>query len=254
MEETAYRLRKTVKTAWNRKLYSRSSVFYCLWNPTAGSGWKCPSGDYQNYRRSGRYFETIHEAENRRKPSGNYAQRPSGDFNQSLMELGATVCVPNGMAKCEVCPIAQFCKARASKPFWNIRKRTQKQRKIEEKTVLVIQNGQEFAIHKRPSKGLLAGLYESSKSGRILNREEILSYIKKLSLIPLHIAEAGEAKHIFSHVEWHMKGYFIKVASTEEKKVGDLIFVEIKKESEKGNIPFLPHLELIENTLRRTFR
>ena len=159
-----------------------------------------------------------------------------GDFNQSLMELGATVCVPNGMAKCEVCPIAQFCKARASKTVLEYPKKApKKQRKIEEKTVLVIQNGQEFAIHKRRSKGLLAGLYELPNQEGYLNREEILSYIKKLSLIPLHIAEAGEAKHIFSHVEWHMKGYFIKVASTEEKKVGDLIFVD-KKES-KGKYP-----------------
>ena len=159
-----------------------------------------------------------------------------GDFNQSLMELGATVCVPNGMAKCEVCPIAQFCKARASKTVLEYPKKApKKQRKIEEKTVLVIQNGQEFAIHKRPSKGLLAGLYELPNQEGYLNREEILSYIKKLSLIPLHIAEAGEAKHIFSNVEWHMKGYFIKVASTEEKKVGDLIFVD-KKES-KGKYP-----------------
>jgi len=50
-------------------------------------------------------------------------------------------------------------------------------------------------------------LYELPNQEGYLNREEILSYIKKLSLIPLHIAEAGEAKHIFSHVEWHMKGY-----------------------------------------------
>ena len=115
------------------------------------------------------------------------------------------------------------------------KKSTKKQRKIEEKTVLVIQNGQEFAIHKRPSKGLLAGLYELPNQEGYLNREEILSYVEGLSLIPLHIADAGEAKHIFSHVEWHMKGYFIKVASTEEKKVGDLIFVD-KKES-KGKYP-----------------
>ena len=88
--------------------------------------------------------------------------------------------MPNGMAKCEVCPIAQFCKARASKTVLEYPKKApKKQRKIEEKTVLVIQNGQEFAIHKRPSKGLLAGLYELPNQEGYLNREEILSYIKK---------------------------------------------------------------------------
>lgn len=101
--------------------------------------------------------------------------------------------------------------------------------------MLVIQNGQEFAIHKRPSKGLLAGLYELPNQEGYLSRDEILAYVEKLSLMPLHIVEAGEAKHIFSHVEWHMKGYFIKVAATEEKRIGDLIFVD-KKES-KGKYP-----------------
>ena len=55
--------------------------------------------------------------------------------------------------------------------------------------------------------------------------------------MPLHIADAGEAKHIFSHVEWRMKGYFIKVASTDEKKIGELIFVD-KKET-KGRYTYI---------------
>lgn len=161
-----------------------------------------------------------------------------GDFNQSLMELGATVCVPNGMAKCEMCPLAHLCKARANKTVMEYPKKApKKKRKIEERTILVIQNGQEFAIHKRPAKGLLAGLYELPNKEGYLKRDEILSYVEELNLLPLHISEAGEAKHIFSHVEWHMKGYFIKVASTEEKNVGDLIFVDKKESQGKYPIP-----------------
>lgn len=161
-----------------------------------------------------------------------------GDFNQSLMELGAMVCVPNGMAKCQQCPIAHLCKAREKGTVMEYPKKAQKkQRKIEERTVLVIQNGQEFALHKRPPKGLLAGLYELPNREGNLSRDEVLDYVKELSLIPLHIADAGEAKHIFSHVEWHMNGYFIKVASTEDKKVGDLIFVDKKESRGKYPIP-----------------
>ena len=73
---------------------------------------------------------------------------------------------------------------------------------------MILQNGQEFAIQKRPSGGLLGGLYELPNCDGNLSREEILSCVEKLGLIPLHIADAGEAKHIFSHVEWRMKGYF----------------------------------------------
>ncbi len=39
-------------------------------------------------------------------------QRP-GDFNQSIMELGATVCTPKN-PKCSECPVAKFCKAKYS--------------------------------------------------------------------------------------------------------------------------------------------
>ncbi len=159
-----------------------------------------------------------------------------GDFNQALMELGATVCVPNGAPKCNDCPLNHLCGAHQKGTELDYpKKAAKKQRRIEEKTVLVIQNGQEFAICRRPPRGLLAGLYELPNREGYVSREEILEYIKGLGLLPLHIKEAGEAKHIFSHVEWHMKGYFIKVASTEEKEKGKLVFVD-KKES-KGKYP-----------------
>lgn len=159
-----------------------------------------------------------------------------GEFNQSLMELGATVCLPKGMPRCGECPVRKLCQARAHGTMLDYPKRAEKKpRKVEERTVLIIQNNQEFAIHKRPPKGLLAGLYELPNREGYLSREEILDYVESLGLLPLHIAAAGEAKHIFSHVEWRMKGYFIKVASTEEKKIGELIFVD-KKES-RGRYP-----------------
>lgn len=159
-----------------------------------------------------------------------------GAFNQSLMELGATVCIPNGMAKCDACPVRHLCGARAHGTVLDFpKKAAKKQRRIEEKTVLLIQNGQEYAICKRPDKGLLAGLYEFPNMEGWFTQEEVLSAVEELKLMPLHIRAAGEAKHIFSHVEWHMKGYVVKVASTEEKKAGNLLFIN-KKES-KGKYP-----------------
>lgn len=159
-----------------------------------------------------------------------------GEFNQSLMELGATVCLPNGTPRCQDCPVRRSCLSHAHGTMMDYpRKAEKKPRRVEERTVLIIQNDQEFAIHKRPPSGLLAGLYELPNREGHLSREEILEYVESLGLLPLHIAPAGEAKHIFSHVEWRMKGYFIKVASTEEKKIGELIFVD-KKES-RGRYP-----------------
>lgn len=162
------------------------------------------------------------------------ADRP-GAFNQSLMELGAVVCIPNGMAKCQVCPVQHLCSARAHGTVLEYpKKAAKKQRRIEEKTVLLIQNGQEYAVCRRPDKGLLAGLYEFPNMDGWLTEEEVIRAVEALKLMPLHIKHAGEAKHIFSHVEWHMKGYVVRVAST-EKRAGNLLFID-KKES-KGKYP-----------------
>ena len=149
----------------------------------------------------------------------------AGMFNQALMELGAIVCVPNGEPKCAECPWKTFCKAKAEGLIDVIpRKAKKKPRKIEEKTILIIRHGNETVIRKRPEKGLLAGLYEfPSMEGR-RSEEEVLDHLEGLGYRPLHIKQLEEAKHIFSHIEWHMTGYAIKVEEMDF----------MKKEAENG--------------------
>ena len=103
------------------------------------------------------------------------------DFNQGLIELGAIVCVPNGAPKCEECPLAYLCEAnqkgiQAELPV----KKKAKERRIEKKTVLVIRDGDCLAIRKRPSKGLLAGLYEFPNLEGHLTEKQVVSYCKKI--------------------------------------------------------------------------
>lgn len=161
-----------------------------------------------------------------------------GAFNQALMELGATVCIPNGTAKCGECPLKVFCKAQKHGTVQEYpKKAAKKKRRIEEKTILLIQNGQEYAIHKRPQKGLLAGLYEFPNKSGFLTEDEVLQTVKDLKLMPLHIREAEEAKHIFSHVEWYMRGYVIRVAATGTKQLDGLIFVDKSESEERYPIP-----------------
>lgn len=150
-----------------------------------------------------------------------------GDFNQALMELGAVVCVPNGQAKCEQCPVAFMCQAHACGQEMEFpKKAAKKPRAVQKKTILVIQDGHKTVIRRRPRKGLLAGLYELPNLDGWKSEEEILSCVKEWGMTPLRILQLGEAKHIFSHVEWQMQGYQIRVASVEEGSLGDLIFVE----------------------------
>ena len=156
-----------------------------------------------------------------------------GDFNQALMELGAVVCVPNGQARCMECPVAVLCKAyhHGTVDEFPV-KAPKKKRTIENRTVLVIQDGERTAIHKRPQEGLLAGLYELPNVEGHLSMDEALQKVKEMNLEPLHIETLPEAKHIFSHIEWRMIGYRIRVSSLEERKESSFIFTE-KKQSEK---------------------
>lgn len=169
------------------------------------------------------------------------ADRP-GDFNQALMELGAMVCIPNGEPKCRECPWYDFCEARITNTTSEFpKKKSKKARTIEEKTVLVIKDEDKAAFHRRPDKGLLAGMYEFPMLEGRRTKEEVLEYLKEINLKVLHIQPIGEAKHIFSHKEWHMTGYAIRVDELERPNSKDTgeewLFIDRKEAREKYPIP-----------------
>lgn len=169
------------------------------------------------------------------------ADRP-GDFNQALMELGAMVCLPNGEPKCAECPWGAICRARR---FGKIaeypKKKAKKARKIEEKTVLVIQDGEKAAFRKRREKGLLAGMYEFPMLEGRRTEEEVLGELRQIGLKVLHIKPIGDAKHIFSHKEWHMTGYAVRVDELENPEGAgagqDWLFIDKHEAREKYPIP-----------------
>lgn len=158
----------------------------------------------------------------------------ASDFNQGLIELGAIVCVPNGGPKCEKCPVKEYCIAHAENLTAEIPvKKKAKTRKIEERTVLIFKDGKQIAIRKRPAKGLLAGLYEFPNLEGKLSMDEVTEYSKKIGLMPVRVQKLPEAKHIFSHIEWHMIGYEVSVDELEKTNEKGFLFIhpeQIKKE------------------------
>ena len=161
-----------------------------------------------------------------------------GDFNQALMELGAVICVPNGQAKCTECPVAFTCMAYRHDKVDKIPvKIPKKARKLENRTVFVIQDGEYTAIRKRPDTGLLAGLYELPNIQGHLRREEALLYVEKLGLEPLYIEELPPAKHIFSHIEWSMQSYRIKVSFLKKVQDKEIVFVSKEQSGKQYAIP-----------------
>lgn len=161
-----------------------------------------------------------------------------GDLNQALMELGAVICVPNGAPKCEECPLASQCRSRASGTTEKFPVKSKgKSRRIEDRTVLVIRDGERVAIRRRPSRGLLAGLYEFPNYKGHLSRQEVLNLLEEEHLSPVRILPLQESKHIFSHVEWHMTGYLVRVASLDSGEGTGFLFVDIGTAEEKYPVP-----------------
>lgn len=162
----------------------------------------------------------------------------AGAFNQALMELGATVCVPNGAPHCEKCPWEKLCLAH-KKGYETAypHKAKKKARVIEDYTILVIQDADKTAIRKRPEKGLLAGMYEFPWVSGFCTEEEVLEIVKGMGYAPIYIKELTKSKHIFSHKEWHMKGYAVRVDELTEKPETELLFAEGGETEEKYPMP-----------------
>jgi A/G-specific adenine glycosylase len=161
----------------------------------------------------------------------------AGDFNQSLIELGAIVCVPNGEPKCGECPLKELCKAHGDNVELELPKKTPpKKRRIEKRTVLVLLSDNKAALKKRPPKGLLAGLYELPNLEGQYDSEKVLEYVKGLGLSPIRIQPLPEAKHIFSHIEWHMAGFAVKIDEPDQEPEG-FFFVEKAQMEETYSIP-----------------
>ena len=159
-----------------------------------------------------------------------------GDFNQALMELGAMVCVPNGEPHCTDCPLEKLCQAHLQNATGEIPvKKAKKPRRTEEKTVLIIRDGEHLAIHKRPEKGLLSGLYELPNTPGILTQDEAVQWVKEKGFSPIRIRPLEPAKHIFSHVEWHMSAYLVWIE--DPIQTGEYLFVEPSLTEEKYPIP-----------------
>ncbi len=165
-----------------------------------------------------------------------------GDFNQAMMEIGACVCIPNGAPRCLECPLQHICMAHAANRELEFpKKAAKKKRKIEEKTVLIIRDENKAALKKRPNKGLLAGMYELPTLEGYKTAEEIIQYLAESGLQTLYIQPLVDAKHIFTHKEWHMKGYMVRVDELEHKLLNEeseqWLFIEPQETQRKYPVP-----------------
>ena len=124
-------------------------------------------------------------------------ERP-GDYNQALMDLGSGICTPRA-PKCETCPVAAFCAARAGGDAESYpRLPPPIARREVEVTVVLAYLGGRVLVRRRPSKGLLAGLWEfpNFSEGTL---EDTLPGARATG-------ELARSRHVFTHLVWNMRG------------------------------------------------
>lgn len=168
-----------------------------------------------------------------------------GALNQALMDLGATVCLPNGAPLCHACPWAGLCLAHLEEKTGEIPVKGQKKaRRIERRRVFLIIDKGRVALRKRPDSGLLASLWElPNELGEALP-------LDAWGIVPRSLADGGKGKHIFTHVEWHMTGVVVRPAG--ETLPAGWVWADRGELQEKYPIPsaFSPFLGQVRQLLQ----
>ncbi|GAB2025708.1 A/G-specific adenine glycosylase [Lactovum odontotermitis] len=126
-----------------------------------------------------------------------------GDFNQALMDLGASICLPKS-PKCEICPISAYCAAFAQ---GTQEKFPVKSKKLKQKDVyyqaFALKSAGKYLMAQRPSNGLLADMWTFPLKEVQENAEIDLPADFKSSVVKFE--EIGEITHVFSHLKWHVR-------------------------------------------------
>ena len=137
----------------------------------------------------------------------------AGDFTQALMELGATLCGPNWKPQCGQCPCAALCRAFQNGTAESLPVRSpKKEKRQEDRTVFILSCDGRYALHRREKKGLLAGLWEFPNVSGRLQLDEAMQAVEKLGIAPREVQRQVERKHIFTHIQWNLRGYYLEAA------------------------------------------
>ena len=158
-----------------------------------------------------RYWQLAEEL----VPEAPAAEAPNdpGDFNQALMELGATVCVPQRPA-CLVCPLQEVCQARrAGEAERYPPKKRERTVPTVDVVTLVVRRGAEVLLLRRAPAGLWGGLWEPPTGDRGAAEEPAWEALFRLSeglglRLPGEALQAARPLPPFEHVLTHRRMRF----------------------------------------------
>jgi A/G-specific adenine glycosylase len=130
----------------------------------------------------------------------------AGAYNQALMDLGATVCLPRG-PRCGLCPLVQDCEARAAGRQDELpRLPARKAPRPVSVVALLLERDGSLLLRQRPDTGLLAGLWgppDRIVEGRETSEDALAALARELGLGPsAHPRSLGSLEHTFTHQRW----------------------------------------------------
>ncbi len=161
----------------------------------------------------------------------------AGKLNQALMELGAGICLPNGMPLCHRCPIHRACYAYDVDRMLDYPvKPEKKNRRLEQLNVFFIVLNGKIAIRKRDNQGLLKGLWELPNTTGTRDDTNIFAYLKEIGILEAKVEKLGRAKHIFTHIQWDMDCYYVDASEKDVDFTGNL-WVSVEELQNKYAIP-----------------
>lgn len=138
-----------------------------------------------------------------------YPKNDCGQFTQALMELGATVCTPKS-PKCTECPANDFCRAYANGTVLQYPvKQPKKDKRLEKRTVFLLQCEDRYALIKRTESGLLSGLWQLPNILGEMDVNQALHTADAFGVQPVELYKQMHRVHIFTHIKWQMTCYHI---------------------------------------------
>jgi len=167
--------------------------------------------------RNGHGRRTIRQLAERLLP-----RKRCGDFNQALMELGATICRPHDAARCTACPVRRQCTAHASDTVAALPTRTHRVAvKPETHVVAAIERDGKWLFRRRAKKGLWGGLWEMPSD--ILDGEGSAAAAGRMArdVVGLRFSTTRKPfcrfKHILTHREITFIGHVCRLKSAQHK-------------------------------------
>ena len=173
--------------------------------------------------------------------------KKSGDFNQAIMELGETICLPAASPHCEECPLNKYCEGYKQNTAKDLPVRLVKSnKKIDNITVLLIKYKNKVALIKRTNKALLNNLWEFPNVEQEMTEDSIKKWLELKKIDGLIFKDVSTV-HKFSHKTWNIQSYIIEV----DKELEGYTWATIKEIEEKYAIPtaFQPFVQVIKEEL-----